>query len=126
LDRFSEHDKFQEDMMRIIRPCLSNGHVPDTRLYINGTLFSIDFKTTRNVENNSRDVYFALVEDGEKVAIVYNSRPFEKAESGKILAGWIEDLNWEGPIPPSERSRSGDPYYKISGGVPLLDFIKSI
>ena len=126
MDRFSAHDNFQEEILNIIRPFLSDGHVPDVRLFINGVLFSIDFKTTRNVEDKSHNMYFYLTRCGEKVAIVYNNRPFEKAESGEILAGWITDLNWDGPIPPSERSRSGDSYYRISGGIPLLDFIKSI
>lgn len=125
-ERFRRHDEWQEEIMKTIRPHLTNGHIPDVRIYVNSVLFSIDFKTTRNVEKNSHDVYFELTRNGERVAIVYNNRPYERAEDGETLASFIENLKWEGPIPPSVKSRSGDPYYKISGGVPLIQFLKEI
>jgi hypothetical protein len=126
MNRFEAHDKFQEDMMKMIRPFLSNGHVPDIRIMVNGVILSIDFKTTRNVEKNSHDTYFGLHQLGELVGIVYNNRPYEAADNGVILADWIDKLTWSGPIPPSIKSRSGDPYYRISGGLPLTEFLKSI
>lgn len=125
-DRFSKHDIFESNMMKIIRCHATDNHVPDIRIYVNKTLFSIDFKTTRNVEKNSHDMYFSLVHGGELVAIVYNDRPSEKLPDGEIKAAWITNLQWTGPFPPSQYSRSGDSYYKIGGGIPLVDFLKSV
>jgi len=73
-NRFKAHDEWQEKIMDIIRPYLTNTHIPDVRIMINHVLFSIDFKTTINIEKNSHDMYFYLLSKGEKVAIVYNSR----------------------------------------------------
>ena len=41
----------------------------------------------------------------------------------KTLAGWISELTWKGPFPPSKRSTCGDPYYRIDGGVPLDEWL---
>lgn len=125
-DRFREHEQFQAKMLDIIRPYTDLKHLPDIRISINKVIFYIDFKTTSNVEKNSHDTYFGLLYDGEKVALVYNNRPSEKLPDGDVLAGWINELVWAGPYPPSIRSRSGDPYYRISGGIPLVEFLVGI
>ena len=126
IDRFKKHDEWQEEMMKIIRPFTSMKHLPDVRISIGNLLFSIDFKTTRNVEKNSHDTYFKLFDVGDPVAIVYNDRPSEKADNGIIRADWIINLTWNGPYPPRENSRSHDHFYIISGGKPLIDFLNSI
>ena len=125
-DRFRKHDEWQEEMMKIIRPFTNIKHLPDVRICVNSVLFSIDFKTTRNVEKNSRDTYFWLFNHGDPVALVYNNRPSEKSNSSNILADWIINLAWDGPLAPSVNSSSGDPYYRISGGKSLTEFLRSI
>ena len=125
-ERFAEHDKWESEMMNVFRKYMTNSHLPDVRIFICNTIFSIDFKTTRNVEKNSHDMYFHLVDSGEKVAICYIPRPGVTAEKLPPLCAWITNLKWEGPFPPSIRSRSGDQYYRIFGGLSVMDFINSI
>jgi hypothetical protein len=77
-------------------------------------------KTTVFVEKNSHDEYFRVYEeDGIPVFIVYTDKKCE-------YANWIQLLNWTGPKPPSPRSTSGDPYYIVSGGIHLNEFLMQV
>jgi hypothetical protein len=127
MSKFSErakiHDELETSVMNIIRPFTDRRHLPDRRISFKQVPVSFDIKTTIFVEENSHDEYFRLWDEGEQVFIVYKNLYNPHAE---ILADWIINLAWSGPYPPSPNSTSGDPYYKISGGKPLMEFLKSI
>ena len=117
-ERRRKHDEEEERIMNFIRPYTDRRHLPDRWVSFNGMLCAFDVKTGIFVEKNSHDEYFRVFrQDGIPVFIVYR-------DGGKRLANWIQLLEWSGPFPPSSKSTSGDPYYKISGGIPLDEFIK--
>jgi len=117
-ERRRKHDEEEERIMNFIRPYTDRHHLPDRWVSFNGMLCAFDVKTNIFVEKNSRDEYFRVFEqDGIPVFIVY-------CDGEKKLANWIQLLEWRGPFPPSPNSTSGDPYYRISGGVPLDEFVR--
>jgi len=114
-----QHDKKEEEVMNIIRPYTDRRHLPDRWIAFRGMLCAWDMKTNIFVEKNSHDEYFRVFKhDGIPVFIVYQDQ-----ENG-LMADWINRLEWRGPFPPSPKSTSGDPYYRISGGKPLMEFLK--
>lgn len=114
-----QHDRKEDEVMDIIRPYTNRRHLPDRWIALGGMLCAWDMKTNIFVEKNSHDEYFRVFEsDGIPVFIVYQDK-----EKG-LLADWINRLDWRGPFPPSAKSTSGDPYYRISGGRPLIEFLK--
>ena len=116
--RRKKHDEEEERIMNFIRPYTDRRHLPDRWVSFNGMLCAFDIKTSVFVEKNSHDEYFRVFErDGIPVFIVY-------CDGENRLANWIQSLEWRGPFPPSPRSTSGDPYYRISGGIPLDEFVK--
>jgi len=118
--RLKIHDEGEEQVMNIMRPYTDRRHLPDRWVSFNGKIHAFDFKTGTFVEKAAHDEYFRVLEqDGIPVFIVY-------CKNGQYLAGFIQSLNWKGPFPPSENSTNGDPYYQISGGIPLAEFLKEI
>lgn len=119
-ERLIKHDEGLVIAENIIRPHTNRRHLPDriTSFPRIGKCMW-DYKTNVFVEDNSHDEYFGLKNEGWRIFIVYN-------DDGELKAEWIENLNWSGPHPPSENSTSGDPYYKISGGKKLEDFLDDI
>ena len=117
-ERRKKHDVFEEGAMDVIRPHTTRRHLPDRFISLHDEICAFDAKTTVFVEDNSHDEYFRVQTDDDiPVFIVY----LDKEE---VLAGWIDDLTWNGPRPPSKNSTCGDPYYIISGGVPLVEWLK--
>jgi len=115
--RRKAHDKAEEKVMDIIRPFTTRRHLPDRWVAFNNKLCAWDMKTTIFVEDNSRNEYFRLISEGIPVFIVYQN-------DGITLAEWVQRLVWIGPLPPTKKSTSGDPYYRISGGISLLEFLE--
>lgn len=115
--RQRRHDRYEAMVMNLLRPHTTRKHLPDRRVSFNGNIYSWDFKTKCFVEANSHDEYHRLLGEGEEVFIVYRN-------DMRLRAGFINDLRWDGPHPPSPRSTSGDSYYIISGGMSLRDFIE--
>lgn len=116
--RRAKHDELENKVMDMLRPYTTRRHLPDRFISFNNKLYAWDFKTNVFVEKNSHDEYFRIfMEDGIPVFIVY-------LEKMRFMAEWITRLDWNGPLPPSAKSTSGDPYYIISGGLPLLEFVK--
>jgi hypothetical protein len=117
-ERKKKHDEFEEKVMDIMRPFTTRRHLPDRFVSFNDKLYAFDMKTTPFVEDKSHDEYFRLCrEENIPVFIVY-------VNDGEIMADWITKLTWQGPFPPSEKSTCGDPYYKISGGRTLEEFLE--
>jgi hypothetical protein len=115
--RQEHHDSEEEKTMNVIRPFTDRHHLPDRWVSFNGKLCAWDLKTNVFVEDNSHDEYFRLFkQDKIPVFIVY-------IDQGQELANWIQSLRWDGPNPPSPNSTCGDSYYRISGGIPLQDFL---
>jgi hypothetical protein len=115
--RSKYHDEKEDEVMNAIRPFTDRRHLPDRWVSFRGMLCAWDLKTNIFVEDNSHNEYFHVFEkDGIPVFIVY-------LDGGKYFANWIQNLNWQGPYPPSKNSTSGDPYYKISCGIPLDEFL---
>jgi len=124
--RMKEHDELETRIMDIIRPFTDRKHLPDRRVSFHNKPVSFDVKTRVFVEDNAHDEYFRLLAGGEPVFIVYQNGDGKKYGDGKLYAGWIEQLTWAGPFKKSTRSTCGDNYYRISGGVPLADFLKEV
>jgi hypothetical protein len=119
-ERRRKHDAKEEEVMNIIRPFTTRRHLPDRWCSFNGKIIAWDMKTNIFVEKNSHDEYFRVFhDDGIPVFIVYTKDNID-------YANWIQALDWRGPLPPSPRSTSGDPYYIISGGLPLMEFLKQV
>jgi hypothetical protein len=117
-ERRRRHDQKEDEVMDKIRPFTNRKHLPDRWVAFHGMLCAWDMKTNVFVEKNSHDEYFHVFEnDGIPVFIVYS-------DGSQELANWIQLLNWQGPYPPSVHSTSGDPYYRISGGIPLEQFLE--
>lgn len=117
-ERRRKHDQKEDEVMNKIRPYTKRRHLPDRWIDFNGMLCAWDMKTNIFVEKNSHDEYFRVFEhDGIPVFIVYS-------DGNHDFANWIQLLNWQGPYPPTTRSTTGDPYYRISGGIPLDEFLK--
>ena len=121
-DKFAErvkvHDEFESKIMDKMRPFTTRKHLPDRFVSFPNKLYAWDAKTNIFVEKNSHDEYFRVQEENNiPVFIVYQDK-------GIIMAGWITEINWEGPFPPSPNSTSGDPYYRISGGRTLDEFLE--
>ena len=103
--------------MNLVRPFTTRRHLPYRWCSFNNKIVAWDMKTTIFVEKNSHDEYFRVFQDdGIPVFIVYTDKEIQ-------YANWIQLLNWRGPMPPSPRSTSGDPYYIVSGGLPLMNFL---
>jgi hypothetical protein len=116
--RRKKHDEIEEEVMNTIRPYTNRRHLPDRWIAFKGKLCAWDMKTNIFVEDKSRDEYFRVYqEDKIPVFIVYQS-------GGEKFANWIQELTWKGPLPPSKNSTCNDPYYIVSGGVPLQDFLE--
>ena len=120
-ERRKEHDELEISIMNIIRPFTDRKHLPDRRVSFGGIPYSFDVKTNVFVEDNSRDEYFRLWNEGEQVFIVFKDK-----SDDIIYADWIINLKWKGPYPPSPNSTSGDPYYIVSSSKTLDDFLKDI
>lgn len=118
-ERAEKHDKIENEIMNMIRPFTDRRHLPDRRISFADTPCSWDLKTNIFVEDSSHDEYFRLWGEGEPVFIVYVNA------DGKYYADWIINLSWQGPFPPSQKSTSGDPYYRIDGGRELMDFVNN-
>ena len=124
MDKFERrvkiHDKFENEIMDIVRPYTDRRHLPDRRVSFGGVPCSFDVKSTVFVEANSHDEYFRLLKEGEPVFIVF------KDKNDDVLYGdWIDDLVWAGPFAPSDNSTSGDYYYRITSQRTLADFLKN-
>lgn len=118
--RREAHDQEENAVMDVIRPFTTRRHLPDRFISLRNRLCAWDMKTNVYVEKNSHDEYFRVFQkDGIPVFIVYH-------HNGERLANWIHFLKWEGPRPPSPRSTSGDPYYIISNGIPLKQFLETV
>jgi hypothetical protein len=117
-ERRQKHDQKENEVMDRMRPFTNRRHLPDRWVAFHGMLCAWDLKTNVFVEKNSHDEYFHTFEhDGVPVFIVYS-------DGNQDLANWIQMLNWQGPFPPSPKSTTGDPYYRISGGIPLDEFLE--
>lgn len=123
--RAARHDELEARVMDVVRRFTDRKHLPDRRVSFSQTPVSFDVKTNVFVEDNSRNEYFRLWEEGELVFIVFRDGDGEKYGDGKLYADWIVNLKWRGPFPASERSTSGDDYYRISDGRPLFDFLET-
>lgn len=117
--RLKEHDTLEETVTDFIRLFTDRKHLPDKRVSFGGIPVSYDIKTNVNVEDSSHHEYFRLLSEGEPIFIVYQ----DKSNDNKIYVDWIQNLDWHGPIPPSPNSTCNDPYYRISGGRNLEDFM---
>ena len=118
-NRMREHDKFENDIMDMMRPFTTRKHLPDRFISFGGKLYAWDAKTTIFVEDSSHDEYFRVQnENGIKVFIVY----FDKKKN-TVFAEWIDKLTWHGPFPPSKNSTCNDPYYRIEGGRTIEQFL---
>jgi len=119
-NRMREHDKFENDIMDMMRPYTTRKHLPDRFISFGDTLYAWDAKTSIFVEDSSHDEYFRVQnENGIKVFIVY----FDKKKNA-VFAEWIDGLTWHGPFPPSPNSTCNDPYYRIEGGRTLDEFMQ--
>lgn len=120
-ERAAYHDELENEVMGIIRPFTTRRHLPDKWVSFNNKLCAWDLKTSIHVEEDAHDEYHRLVvEDGVPMFIVYDrNRP-----EHEWYADWVQRLTWKGPYPPSSNSTANDPYYKISGGVPLAEFLQ--
>lgn len=115
-ERLKKHNKLENKVANIIRPYTTRNHLPDRFVVLGDYVVAWDLKSNIFVEKNSHDEYFRLQNhDRIKVFIVYDNAQY---------AEWIDNLNWDGPNPPTKNSTSGDPYYKISGGISLNDFLE--
>jgi hypothetical protein len=93
-ERIKAHDKFENEIMDVMRPFTTRKHLPDRFVSFSDRLFAWDAKTNIFVEKNSHDEYFRVQnENGIPVFIVYKN-------NGITMAGWITELKWEGPFPP--------------------------
>lgn len=110
-NRFAAHDELENKVMDIIRPYTDRKHLPDRWVSLGGVLCPFDVKTTVHCEDNSHDEYLRLFNDGYGMFVVYQ-------DFGVLYADWFDKLTWRGPYPPTARSRSGDPFYRVSGGRP--------
>jgi len=118
--RAKNHDEKEEKIMGAIRQFTTRRHLPDRWISFNGKLCAWDLKTSSNVEDNSHDEYFRLLKhDNIPVFIVYIDK-----SNGQELANWIQELNWDGPYPPSPNSTCDDSYYRISNGIPFKEFLE--
>lgn len=116
-ERRRKHDKFENDVMDIVRPFTDRRHLPDRRVSFGDVPCSFDVKTNIFVEDNSHDEYFKLLSEGEPVFIIYRYKEI-------VYADWITNLKWIGPFPASPKSTSGDPYYRIESQRTLAAFLK--
>lgn len=114
--RLEKHDKLEEKIMNILRIVSHRKHLPDRWISIGDKVCAIDVKTSIYVEDNSHDEYFRVLSEGTPVIIAYEL-------NGVIRANWIQNLQWNGPYPPTPNSTCGDHYYMISGGVPIYEFL---
>ena len=110
--RFAEHDNYEDQIMDLVRPFTDRKHLPDRWVSFAGVLCPFDVKTTIFCEDKSHNEYQRLSDSGYGMWIVYR----DKNEPDIWYADWFKTLSWSGPYPPSYKSRSGDPYYTISGG----------
>jgi hypothetical protein len=116
--RMKKHDKFESDIMEIMRPFTSRRHMPDRFVSFNGHIVAWDAKTTKYVEDNSYDEYFRLQsENNIPVFIVW------QVDDAEIYAEWIDNISWHGPYDASPNSTSGDDYYIMYGGKTLKQFL---
>jgi len=119
-ERMEQHDKFEKEVLDIIRPFTTRRHLPDRFVAFQDKICALEVKTTVCVEDKAHDEYFRVHEEtGIPVFIVYK-------DNGIIKADWITNLSWAGPFPPSENSTCGDFYYIISGERTLDEFLKSV
>ncbi len=106
--------------MDLVRPYVDRKHLPDRWVSFSGVLCPFDLKTTIFCEDKSHNEYQRLFNDGYGMWIVYRDNNFPDT----WYADWFNSLKWEGPFPPSCKSRSGDRYYMISGGRALDEFLR--
>ena len=119
--RMRLHDELENKIMKEIRNVTDRKHLPDRRVSFHDEPVSFDVKTTPNVEDKAHDEYFRLVNEGEKIFIVYQDY------DGKLLANWITELKWSNLKPTSINSTCGDDYYTIiGGGMDFHDFLFSV
>jgi len=115
--RQQKHDRQEHLAMLAIRKHTVRKHMPDRWISFRGELTPWDYKTNIFVEDNSHDEYFRLLQEGYRMFVVYRN-------NRRLYANWIDALVWDGPKPASAKSTSGDPYYILSGGIPLKEFLK--
>lgn len=120
LNRFKEHDDLEERVMDAIRKSgiTTRNHMPDRWVSFSGRICPFDVKSCVFCEDNSHNEYKRLFDAGFGMWIVYK-------DEDVLKAGWFDELGWKGPIPPSSKSRSGDPYYIISGGKDFFEWLKT-
>lgn len=117
--RRQRHDELENNIMDIVRPFTDRRHLPDRRVSFGGIPCSFDVKSNIFVEDSSHDEYVNLWNEGEPVFIVFTN----KQEPDIIYADWIIFLMWQGPFPATERSTSGDPFYRIASNRTLEEFL---